>query len=156
MELRHVRRPHQRRDSRRAPRLAVVPRRLSGRGVAGPGRSAGRPRDTPGAGDRGGRTALFERTLSPNVRRALAWARTGGRQVLRARHGPPQCDGLRARSVRAGDPALGRDASRTARQPGAGAGAPGESTTMSATKVAVLRAATASDTREALLRQYGG
>ncbi len=40
--------------------------------------------------------ALFERAFSPSVRRALARAQPGGGQVLPARHGPSQCDGVRA------------------------------------------------------------
>src|SRR2546427_9891967 len=155
MELRRVRRPHQRRHPRRTPGLAVVPRWLPGRGGAGPGRSAGRPGDTPGAGNRGGRPALFEWAFSPSVRRALARARPGGGQVLPARNGQSQCGGVRTRSVRAGDSPLGRDVSRAAHRPDAGAGTPGESTAMSAKKAAAPRAETASDTMAVLRRQYG-
>src|SRR3989442_15502205 len=155
MELRRVRRRHQRRHPRRTPGLAVVPRWLPGRGVAGPGRSAGRPGDTPGAGNRGGRPALFEWAFSPSVRRALARARPGGGQVLPARNGQSQCGGVRTRSVRAGDSPLGRDVSRAAHRPDAGAGTPGESTAMSVKKAAAPRAETASDAMAALHRQYG-
>jgi len=87
MELRRIRRPYQRRHPRRAPGLATVSRRQSGRGVAGPGRSTGGPGDPPGAGDRRRRPALFERTLPPGVRGALARARTGRGQVFPARNG---------------------------------------------------------------------
>ena len=52
VELRRVRRSHQRRDPRGASRLAAVPRRLPGWGVAGPDRRSRRPGDTPGAGHR--------------------------------------------------------------------------------------------------------
>jgi hypothetical protein len=52
VELRRVRRSHQRRDSLRAARLAALSRRCAGRRVARPDRSADRPRDTPGAGHR--------------------------------------------------------------------------------------------------------
>src|SRR5437870_166287 len=154
MELRRLRRSHQRGHPPRAPRLAVVPRRLPWRRVAGPDRGAGRPGGAPGARHRRRHPALLERALSPSVRCALAWTRPGSGQVLPARNGQSERRGVRARSVRAGNPPLGRDASRTAHQPGSGAGVSGESTAMSTRKAEAPRVTTA-DTRAALRRQYG-
>src|SRR5437667_6865546 len=154
MELRRLRRSHQRGHPPRAPRLAVVPRRLPGRRVAGTDRGAGRPGGAPGARHRRRHPALLERALSPSVRCALAWTRPGSGQVLPARNGQSESRGVRARSVRAGNPPLGRDASRTAHQPGSGAGVSGESTAMSTRKAEAPRVTTA-DTRAALRRQYG-
>src|SRR5690349_2063749 len=155
MELRLVRRSHQRRDPQRAPRLAAVPRRLPGRRVAGPGRGAGRPGGSPGESHERRRAALFERTFSPSVRRALARARTGGGPVLSAGHGRPQRGGVRARPIRAGDPTLERDSSPRSHQPGADAGTPGEGTAMSANESTTPRAATTPEALAKLRRQYG-
>src|SRR3989442_1356102 len=153
MELRRLRRSHQRGHPPRAARLAVVPRRLPGRRVAGPDRGAGRPGGAPGARHRRQHPALLERALSPSVRRALAWTRPGSGEVLPARNGQPERRGVRARSVRACNPSLGRDAERTAHQPGPGAGVSGEGTAMSTRKAAPR--VTTTDTRAALRRQYG-
>src|SRR5262245_52536939 len=123
VELRRLRGSPDRRNPRRESRLATLSRRRPRRGVARRRRSAGRSRDPPGPGYGGGRAALLEQPLPPRVHRPLARGRGAGGPVLRARHGNPQRGGLRARSVPARDPPLGRNAPRPT--PESGGGAPG-------------------------------
>src|SRR5262249_15572092 len=109
-ELRRVRRSHQRRNPRRASRLAAVPRWRPRRRVTRSDRGPGRPRGAPGTGHRGEYLAVLERAFSPSLRRALARPAAGGGQVFGAEHGQPQRARVRARSFRSGDSPLGRDA----------------------------------------------
>ena len=90
--------------------LAAVPRRLSRWRVAGRGCKARRPRYAAGAGDRGVTSCFFPAATSSGCSRR---AGSGLRRLLAGtspRHGQPERDGLRARSIRAGHPAPGRNA----------------------------------------------
>jgi len=73
----------------------------------------------------------------------------GAGRYFPARNGQLERRGIRARSIRAGDPPLGRDASRTAHRPGARTSGGKTMSTRKASRVA------SADSLAALRRQYG-
>ena len=75
----------------RESRLAIVPRRRSGRRIANANRRAGGPRGAASARSRWQRACLFQRTLHPSVDRALAGAQSRSRRpILSAQPGEPE------------------------------------------------------------------
>src|SRR6266699_1960692 len=108
MELRQLRRSPNESDSREAPRLATLPRRMPRGRNAGPGWRPGRSRCEPCAGNQRRCVDFFERASSARARGPLAWARTRRRENFHVEHSEPECSRIRKQLVPTCDPVVER------------------------------------------------